>query len=237
MNSNIQLFDFDDKLIRIVLVDNEPWFVAADVCKILELSDVSTSVRRLMDYEKGTHTVCTPGGNQDLLCISETGLYRLIMTSRKPQAEPFQTWVCTKVLPSIRKTGAFSVKPPALPPADVRISNLKESLNFFGIDAENPRIKQVVQDLVVDKILGATKQLTGDTEEWIGVAEKAERLGYPPYVAGKHRSQLGKWVKQRKLRDRRKEKRLCNGTMRDIWLYRDCPEFEEAIHEYFKSLE
>lgn len=237
MSSNIQFFDFNDNSIRVVMVGEDPWFVGADVCKVLELSDVSMSLKRLQDSEKLTQTLFASGQNREMLCISESGLYRLVLTSRKPQAEPFQTWVCTKVLPSIRKTGAFSVKTPALPPADVRISNLKESLKFFGIDAENPRIKQVVQDLVVDKILGATKQLTGDTEEWMGVGEKAERLGYPPYIAGKHRSQLGKWVKRCELRDRRKEKRLCNGTMRDVWLYRDCPELEEAVHEYFKSLE
>ena len=85
--------------------------MAQDICEILENPNVSRACNRLKAYEKGIHNMNTPGGNQDILCISESGLYRLILTSRKPQAEPLQDWVCQEVLPSIRKNGFYAAQP------------------------------------------------------------------------------------------------------------------------------
>lgn len=106
--SSLSLFKFEEKEIRVVVIDGEPWFVAKDVCEILELSDVSTACKRLKDYEKLIQTLLVSGQNRDVMVISESGLYRLILTSRKPQAEPFQDWVCQQVIPSIRKTGGYN---------------------------------------------------------------------------------------------------------------------------------
>ncbi|WP_013334705.1 BRO-N domain-containing protein [Gloeothece verrucosa] len=111
-DKSLSVFSYGNNQIRIVLIDGEPWFVAKDVCNVLEHSDVSMACQRLKSYEKGTSIVCTPGGNQEMAIISESGLYRLVLTSRKPQAEPFQDWVCQEVLPSIRQTGRYEVQPP-----------------------------------------------------------------------------------------------------------------------------
>lgn len=106
--------------IRHIMIRNDPWFVAADVCKILELDDVSKAVSRLDDDEKGTNIIPTPGGPQNMLCVSEPGLYRLIFQSRKPEAKAFMRWVTHDVLPTIRKTGYYSVsKQKQLPAANV----------------------------------------------------------------------------------------------------------------------
>jgi hypothetical protein len=107
---------------------------------------------------------------------------------------------------------------------------LKESLEFFGIDIKNPRFLQSAQDLVCD-ILGLGQPALSPTETWLGVAERAEQLGYPVSLVTKHRSQLGKWVKQYDL-TRKLEKRLCNGTQREINLYLQCPQLDEAIKEF-----
>lgn len=87
--------------VRILSNDGEPWFIAADVCKILELSDVSKAVSRLDADEKGTNLIPTRGGNQNVLVVNESGLYALTMTSRKPEAKRFRKWVTSEVLPSV----------------------------------------------------------------------------------------------------------------------------------------
>ncbi|PNW38141.1 UNVERIFIED_CONTAM: hypothetical protein BEN50_15830 [Euhalothece sp. KZN 001] len=107
--SNLQLFSFNSNNIRVLDIDGQVWFVAKDICNILEHSDVSMACKRLKDYEKLTQTLFVSGQNRDVLLISESGLYRLVLTSRKPQAEPFQDWVCQEVIPQIRKTGKYSV--------------------------------------------------------------------------------------------------------------------------------
>lgn len=107
---NLVSFDFRDNTVRSVVIDNEPWFIAKDVCEVLELADVSKACSRLDEDEKGTNTVPTLGGIQDLLIINESGLYSLILTSRKPQAKEFKKWVTSEVLPSIRKTGKYEVE-------------------------------------------------------------------------------------------------------------------------------
>ena len=112
-SSPVVSFNFVTQSVRIVMIDDEPWFVAADVCVALSHSDTSMAVRRLDDDEKGTSTVCTPGGNQEVTIINESGLYSLILTSRKPEAKKFKKWVTSEVLPAIRKTGRYVAPQPA----------------------------------------------------------------------------------------------------------------------------
>ncbi len=95
--------------IRTVIKDGNPWFVAADVCRILEIADVTSALRSLDDDEKGPLIMRTPGGEQTMSAISESGLYALIFKSRKPEAKVFRKWVTSEVLPKIRKTGTFSL--------------------------------------------------------------------------------------------------------------------------------
>lgn len=109
------VFDYQSSQVRVVMRDGEPWFVARDVCKVLEHSDVSMAVSRLDEDEKGTSIVCTPGGNQSMLCVSEPGLYGLIFTSRKPEAKAFKRWVKHDVLPAIRKTGSYDLQAQPVP--------------------------------------------------------------------------------------------------------------------------
>jgi anti-repressor protein len=109
MNELIQ-FDFKGNPINVILhLDGEPWFIADEVCEILELSNTSQSVGRLDDDEKLIYTLYMSGQNREVLLINESGLYSLIMTSRKPKAKEFKKWVTAEVLPSIRKTGSYSI--------------------------------------------------------------------------------------------------------------------------------
>ena len=125
MENQIQIFEHEHfGKVRVVMIDNDPWFVAVDVCRVLALGNVSQALRRLNDKEKslaniparGIISIDTQGGEQNMLTINEPGLYRLIFASRKKEAVDFQDWVYHEVLPSIRKTGSYSLvdKPAAV---------------------------------------------------------------------------------------------------------------------------
>ena len=100
-------FGYDDRLVRTVVIDDMPWFVAKDVCEVLELSDVSMSVEKLDDDEKLVQKLFVSGQNRDMIIINESGLYTLIMRSNKPEARRFRKWVTSEVLPSINRTGMY----------------------------------------------------------------------------------------------------------------------------------
>ena len=101
---------FNEKNIRIIGTYDDPWFVAKDICQILDIKDVSMALTKLSDSWKGTKVIGTLGGNQDMRIINEAGLYKLIMRSNKPIAEKFQEVVCEEILPSIRKKGEFKLQ-------------------------------------------------------------------------------------------------------------------------------
>jgi prophage antirepressor-like protein len=124
LDSLQNVFEYGKSIVRVVIKNGEPWFVARDVCECLGLLDVSMSVARLDEDEKGTSIICTPGGNQEMIVVSESGLYSLIMTSRKPEARQFKKWVTSEVLPQIRKTGMYvcSYKIPQTYPEALRLA-------------------------------------------------------------------------------------------------------------------
>ena len=99
----------EGQTIRTIIKDGDPWFVAADACRILDVD--RTSLERLDDDEKGMDSIHTPGGQQSATILSEAGLYSLILGSRKPEAKAFKRWVTHEVLPQIRKTGAYHSVP------------------------------------------------------------------------------------------------------------------------------
>ncbi|NUT52372.1 MAG: phage antirepressor protein [Saccharothrix sp.] len=102
--------------VRSVLVNDEPWFVAADLGMALGYRDAYNATRFLTEVEKGTHLVSTPGGQQEVTVVSEAGLYRMVMRSNQPNAVKFQMWIANDVLPAIRRTGKYEVaQAPALP--------------------------------------------------------------------------------------------------------------------------
>lgn len=96
--------------IRTLTIDGEPWFVAADVCRALEIGNPSMAVERLDDDEKGISTIDTPGGKQRMTIINEPGLYSLVLSSRKPEAKAFKRWITHEVIPAIRKYGGYMTK-------------------------------------------------------------------------------------------------------------------------------
>ena len=88
-------------------ISGTPWFVAPDVCRVFGLSNVTKALLPLSEDEKGLTPIQTLGGVQRLNTISESGLYKLVMRSEKPEAKAFQEWVTREVLPAIRKDGMY----------------------------------------------------------------------------------------------------------------------------------
>lgn len=101
---------FNTSSIRVVTLEGNPWFVLSDVCKILGLTNPSMVAKTLDDDQKGINIIDTPYGSTKFLCVSESGLYSLILRAEskgKPAVKQFKDYVTKEVLPSIRKTGSF----------------------------------------------------------------------------------------------------------------------------------
>ena len=109
ISNSMQLFADKGFKIRVIMRLGDPWFVAKDVCDCLDLANSRDAVSRLDDDEKGVGKADTLGGSQDMMLISESGLYTLVMRSNKPEAKVFRKWVTSEVLPSIRKTGSYGM--------------------------------------------------------------------------------------------------------------------------------
>ena len=108
---DIQIFDNPEfGQVRTVVIDDEPWFVAADVCRALDIGNSRQAVTRLDDDEKNTVTL-NDGipGNPEKTVVNEPGLYSLVLGSRKPEAKKFKRWITHEVIPAIRKTGGYHV--------------------------------------------------------------------------------------------------------------------------------
>jgi anti-repressor protein len=98
----------DTHKVRTVRRDGEPWFIAADVCKVLDIKNMTDALRKaeVDESEKTSFKLGNSRGRSSVL-INESGLYSLVMNSRKPEAKPFRKWVTGVVLPTLRKTGAY----------------------------------------------------------------------------------------------------------------------------------
>lgn len=103
---NSQTFNFMGKNVRVVMKDNEPWFVASDVCDVLGLQNPTKSISSLDEDERSNFKL---GRQGDANTISEAGMYTLALRSRKPQAKPFRRWVTHEVLPAINRTGSYAI--------------------------------------------------------------------------------------------------------------------------------
>jgi prophage antirepressor-like protein len=104
--------------IRVITINGEPWFVVKDLCDNLDIGNPSQAVENFPENEilklcstevSGARETGSWGGASSFLCVNEPGMYRLIFQSRKPEADSIKTWVFTEVLPSIRKTGKYTV--------------------------------------------------------------------------------------------------------------------------------
>lgn len=148
MHHQLNTFTFDGKAVRVIVIDGEPWFVAGDVAQALGYARPADAVRA---HCKGVGETQTPsaGGPQTVKIIREADLYRLVLKSKLPTAQAFEAKVVEEILPSIRKTGSYSVAPvPAIP------KTLSEALRLAA-DIEEQRatlackVQQQAEDIAV----------------------------------------------------------------------------------------
>ena len=107
------LFSFQSHKVRVAMDEQgNPWFVAKDVCEVLNIQNPADTVKGFDDDERRYRNFLDHlGRTQKMLAINESGLYRLIFRSTKEKAKSFQKWVTSEVLPSVRKTGGYTAKP------------------------------------------------------------------------------------------------------------------------------
>jgi anti-repressor protein len=134
-------FQFNSNDIRVITKNGEPWFVAKDVCEILDIKNVANTIVGFSNIEKDIDSIDTLGGIQKMLIVSEAGLYRLIFQSRKEEAEAFKTWIFSEVLPTIRKTGAYSKQ---LSPMELILQMAQASVELEKkVEKQESRIEQL----------------------------------------------------------------------------------------------
>jgi hypothetical protein len=102
-------FIFEDNLVRTIMRDDEPWFVGKDVCRVLGLTNETQALARLDDDERYGYVLHTHKGDRETIIINEPAVFRLIFTSRKPEAERFKRWLAHEVLPALRRDGSFTM--------------------------------------------------------------------------------------------------------------------------------
>ncbi|KXV48210.1 antirepressor [Gluconobacter albidus] len=116
MSAQMIPFSFEGAEVRVLDQAGEPWWVLTDVCRVLEITNAGNASARLDDDEKSTIQITDSGNlNADRTIINESGLWSLVLTSRKAAAKRFKKWITAEVIPSIRKTGGYTMAAPETP--------------------------------------------------------------------------------------------------------------------------
>lgn len=170
---SIELFSYGQDRIRTSEENGEPWFVAQDILEILDLN--RSSLASLDDEEKGVHTMDTLGGRQKVATINESGLYSLILRSRKPEAKAFKRWITGTVLPTIRKTGAYSTAPALTGPALMAAALIEAQSTLAAKDAVIAELEPKAELAENYLTASAGSRLVGEAAKILGMKEKQLR--------------------------------------------------------------
>jgi prophage antirepressor-like protein len=151
------------------------WFVAADVCQALDIGNPAMALARLDEDEKGISSIDTLGGQQNMGIINESGLYSLILTSRKPEAKQFKRWVTHEVLPAIARHGFYAT--PAM----------LDRLQIIGAQTQGAIIELERQRVLLDKRIRKIEsllELKAGASEWMSVNAYRVNIGLEPLGVG-----------------------------------------------------
>lgn len=156
-DNKFEIFNYNNLGSVRVQIDNQgnPWFCLLDVCIVLGLTNVTKVSDRLFPEGLTSIQVLSNGGPQSTLFVNEPNLYKVIMGSRKPEAQEFQKWICFEVIPSIRKTGSYNMNEPKLSftdfmfklagQVDENVSNIK---TLFGNVDRNTQCINILNEKV-----------------------------------------------------------------------------------------
>lgn len=170
MENKMQVFTNEDfGEVRTIEINGEPWFVAADVCRALDIANSRDALTRLDEDEKGVASTDTPGGEQDMSVVNEPGLYSLVLGSRKPEAKAFKRWITHEVIPSLRKYGYYAMPKDYLSALKAYVAEVELNQQLEAENEEQRLVigmqEQEIADLrpmktYVDTILESTDTLT-----------------------------------------------------------------------------
>jgi prophage antirepressor-like protein len=144
INTIDETFNFNEKTIRTLKLDKETWFVAKDICSILELTNITRSLCNIPENQRGLTLIKSSGGNQNFLTIAEQAMYKLVMKSNKPIAQQFQDYVCREILPSIRKSGRYKLDELCKDAEHSNLIPVQETKDDKKFIEESNKMKQVL---------------------------------------------------------------------------------------------
>lgn len=181
MNNNITLFENDEfGSVRSTIIKGNPYFIAKDICDILELKNVTQSLNGLDEDEKLIYTLHISGQNRELWLVNESGLYTLVIRSNKPEAKKFRKWITSEVIPSIRKTGSYGVK---------ELSRKELAMMVIQAEEEKEKLQLQIEEQ-------APKVEFFDT---VAESKDAISIGSTAQVLNKELNKKGKKIGQNKL--------------------------------------
>ena len=186
--------------VRSINRNGEPWFVAADVCRALDVGNSRQALTRLDEDEKGVISTDTPGGRQEMSIVNEPGLYTLVLGSRKPEAKAFKRWITHEVIPAIRKTGGYTIKKPEDECKRLRAEAMK-------MNADTRRFKAIVSSMkefnlspvameaigvpLIEDFTGIKSGYRPQIERTYSATEIAQELGCSANLIGKTANENG----------------------------------------------
>lgn len=223
----LKLFQNDDfGTIRTVILDGEPWFVAADVCKILEHSNPTIAMNGLEDFEKTKLNLGLQGGNTNI--ISESGFYTLVLRSRKSIAKPFRIWVTSEVLPSIRKTGRYIT--PSENKMEAMLSDMNCNMKIVYAQINNMEEMIGEQNSMLERVVDNMTLSTKQQQQMYKAAK--DRINY--LLNGAHSIEYKKKSKSYfvNLWNNMKSKYNCGSSYKDL-----NPMYFDDAMEYIKHWE
>lgn len=161
---NVMSYAFEDSQVRTLSNGEAPWFIAKDVCDALKMGRHQDSTRYLDEDEKGTCLLDTPSGKQDMTIINESGLYSLVLRSRKPEAKRFKKWITSEVLPAIRKNGGYVAShandtPELIMARALQVAQATIERHQAQLGEANRQIKELAPDAEYTRKVIASKNL------------------------------------------------------------------------------
>ncbi|WP_315569283.1 Bro-N domain-containing protein [Haemophilus parahaemolyticus] len=154
--NQLSTFNFENQSIRTIAINNEPWFIAKDLCDAINISNYRDAIERLDEDEKGVALTDTLGGKQEMAVVSESGMYTLILRCRdavKKGSIPhrFRKWVTAEVLPQIRKTGSYSQNVEEIRPLEITLKvQMLDNLYYMAKNASElcHQYRKMMNDII-----------------------------------------------------------------------------------------
>lgn len=236
-------FHYGDEQVRTYEEDGEIWFIAADVARVLGYRDAEKMTRNLHAYEVGTHNVGTRAGSRSMSVINLGGLFHALNAARVEAAEPFQRWVNHEVLPSIYRTGSYSLPgatpaPNAGDPALVRAAGLADIISRFRGIIDDGYLETKAR-IVLARAMGDTPEIEASARP-LYVQDYMREQGVSSDNIKSYAPTFGKYVKKAYLAERGVEpgKRFDetpSGQVREVCVYTeaDRPIFDCAWGESY----